>query len=276
MEDALSALGSLRRILLGVAGGLVLAAVLVIVFRARIEHWLTYFPDRALTTTPEAFGLKYVDVPLVAADGVRLHAWHVQVASPRGLVLLLHGNGGNIEHRLPLAAALAGVNLETLMLEYRGYGRSEGRPSEEGLSLDADAGFAWAAAARRGLPLVVYGESLGGAVAVDLAARRAPIALCLQGTFTSLPDMAARTLPFGRALARQRFDAIEKIRSVRIPVLVIHGDRDEIVPLAMARRLHEQVPGPRELYVVPGAGHNDLVDRAAPEIARRVAALVPR
>lgn len=271
----LSIAGSLQRILLGIGAVLVVAASLVLVFRGRIEHWLTYFPDRTLTTTPGAFGLKYVDVPLMAADGVRLHAWHVQVASPRALVLLLHGNGGNIEHRLPLAAALAAVSLETLLLEYRGYGRSEGRPTEEGLYLDADAGFSWAETARPDLPVVVYGESLGGAVAVDLAARRAPIGLCLQGTFTSLAEMADRTLPFGSLLARQRFDAIEKIQSVRMPVLIIHGDRDEIVPIDMARRLYDQVTGPRELYVVPGAGHNDLVERAAAQIAIRVAALVP-
>jgi uncharacterized protein len=264
---------SLLRISLGVVVALLLVALLVVIFRARVEHRLTYFPDRALTTTPAALGLKYADVALVAADGVRLHAWHVAVAAPRALVLVLHGNGGNIEHRLPLAAALAAANLETLLLDYRGYGRSEGRPSEGGLYADADAAFSWAAA--RGLPVILYGESLGGAVATHLAARRPPAALCLQGAFTSLPEMAARTFPFGRALARQRFDTLGELRSVRVPVLVIHGDRDEIVPVDMGRRLHQQAPAARELYLVPGAGHNDLVDLAAPEIARRVGALLP-
>ena len=234
-----------------------------------------YAPSRTLTTTPAAFGLRYADLSLEAKDGVRLHAWHVQVTQPRGLVLYLHGNGGNIEDRLPAAAAFAREQLDTMLLDYRGYGRSEGTPWEEGLYLDALAAFSWAV--RRELPMVIYGESLGGAVAVELAYRRSATALALQSTFTSLADMADRVLPVvGRLIISQRFDSAQKFPWIRTPVLIIHGTADDLVPQSMGARLYQLAQTQREFLVVPEAGHNDLTARAGPEIARRVASLLAR
>ena len=249
-------------------------AGLAIVVLRPLENRLLYFPERAMHGSPADAGMDFEDVRLVAADGVRIHAWHVRVAEARAIVIHFHGNAGNISERLPWATAFAANRMETLLVDYRGFGRSDGAPSEEGLYRDADAAYEWARP--RGLPIVVYGESLGGAVAVDLAARHAVAGLVVQSSFTRLADMADRIFPFAGAIVSQKFDSLAKIGRVRRPVLVIHGDRDEIVPFEMGVRLHAAARTSGPLFVVSGAHHNDVVDRAAGEIGRRTAALLDR
>ena len=253
---------------------LVCTGVLLALARRPLERMFVYAPSRELTTSPASLGLRFDELSLETKDGVKLHAWHVRVPEPQGLVLFLHGNAGNIQDRLPLAAAFAHERLDTLLVDYRGYGRSEGTPWEEGLYLDAEAAFSWGV--RRSLPMVIYGESLGGAVATELAIRRSSTALALQSTFTSLPEMADHVLPFlGRWLVSQRFDSALKLPLVRSPVLVIHGSADTVVPHAMGARLYQLVQMQREFLPLPELGHNDVI-HAAPEIARRVASLLAR
>jgi uncharacterized protein len=264
-----------RRALVIVAVAALAVALLLVLARKPLERRLVYAPDRTLAATPAALGLRHDELSLETRDGLRLHAWHIRVAEPRGLVLYLHGNGGNIADRLPMAAAFAGERLDTLLFDYRGYGKSEGVPWEDGLYRDAEAAFSWAV--RRSLPMALYGESLGGAVAVELALRRSGSALILQSTFTSLADMADQVLPvLGRRLLSQRFDSERKLPLVRQPVLIIHGTEDEMVPPSMAARLYQLAPTQREYLPLPGVGHNDVAARAAPEIARRVSALLVR
>jgi fermentation-respiration switch protein FrsA (DUF1100 family) len=257
-------------LLVGV-GVTLLVAVLLIALRRSLEDGLLYHPDRELPVGPH---LPFEDVSLVADDGVRLHGWHVRAPSPRALVVVCHGNAGNIAHRVAIAELFARAGLDTLLFDYRGFGRSEGRPSEEGLYRDGEAARLWAEG--QGLPVVLYGESLGGAVAIELAVRRPPALLVAQSTFTSLPDMADRILPFGRLLVRQRFASLEKIRRLHAPLLVVHGDRDELIPYRMGKALFEAAPGPRELLAVAGAHHNDVFALAGAEIAQRIARLVTR
>lgn len=249
-----------------------IAAGAVIVLRRPLEDALLYHPTRELEATPAAAGLPFSEVALTAEDGVSLHAWHVRAPDPRGLVLLFHGNGGNVGDRVVYAELFAREGLETLLLSYRGYGRSGGSPSEEGLYHDAAAARRWAR--DRGLPVVLFGESLGGAVAVESARREPPAGLVLQATFTSLAEMADRIVPFGGRLVSQRFASLEKIGQIAVPLLVVHGDRDELVPHEMGRRLFEAAAGPKGMLLVPGGGHNDLLDHAGAEIARRTRALV--
>ncbi len=250
------------------------AAALLGLGRRPLERRLVYAPSRTLATTPAAFGLRHEDLTLEARDGVRLHAWHIRVPEPAGLVLFFHGNGGNIGDRLPQAAAFARERLDTLLLDYRGYGRSEGTPWEEGLYLDAEAAFSWGV--RRGLTLVLYGESLGGAVVAELALRRSASAVVLQSTFTTLADMADRVVPLvGRWLVSQRFDTAGKVPHIRQPILIVHGAADDLVPHTMGARLYQLVPTQREFLSLPGVGHNDVAAHAS-EIARRVSALVVR
>ena len=257
------------------AGILLATAVFLVLARRPIERLLVYAPTRILSTTPASLGLSWEEIPLQTKDGERLVAWHVRVAEPRGLVLHFHGNGGNIQDRLPLAAAFAREHLDTLLVDYRGYGASTGAPWEEGLYLDAEAAFSWGV--RQSLPMALYGESLGGGVVAELALRRSASAVVLQSTFTSLADMADTMVPvLGGLLVRQRFDNAHKVPLIRQPILIIHGQEDTLVPPAMAARLFQLAPTQREYLLVPDAAHNDVVAHAASDIARRVASLLTR
>jgi fermentation-respiration switch protein FrsA (DUF1100 family) len=223
-----------------------------------LEDRFLYYPDRTLRATPRDVGLDFEELSLEAADGVRLQAWHVPAAAPtRARLLFFHGNAGNIGDRVEHALHLRRLGLDVLLLEYRGYGQSGGRPSEKGLYLDAQAALAWSV--KRGGRQILFGESLGGAVAIDLAAQGRCDALIVQSTFTSVPDMAAAVFPWlpFRPPLRNRFASIEKIPRVTCPKLLLHGDADEIVPFAQGQALHRTARDPKQLIVLQGAHHND-------------------
>lgn len=175
-------------------------------------------------------------------------------------MLVCNGNGGDRSMRAELAAALNGMGLSVLLFDYRGYGGNPGRPSEDGLAADARAAQAWLAA-QPGVDRIVYfGESLGAAVAVGLAVQRPPAALVLRSPFTSLADVAAVHYPWlpARRLLLDRYPSIERIASIRVPVLVIAGDHDDIVPATLSKRLYDAANEPKRWLLVPGAGHNDM------------------
>jgi fermentation-respiration switch protein FrsA (DUF1100 family) len=232
---------------------------------SRLVDALVYFPDRQHYGDPGDVGLAFTDLTIPTDDGERLHGWWIPArARPaRGHVLFFHGNAGNVSHRLEHARALTAAGLDLLLVDYRGYGRSTGRPSEAGLYRDARASLAALRAGGQVDPArVVYmGESLGGAVALWLALQDPPAGLVLQSTFTSLRDMARVHYPWApSALVGDGFPSLERIRQLQAPVLILHGDADDIVPVAQGRALHAAAPEPRRLEVVAGAGHNDLVD----------------
>jgi hypothetical protein len=229
---------------------------------------LIFQPSPGVDLTPEALGIEAESVFLEAEDGVRIHAFFLPSPGATRSLLFLHGNAGNASHRLPNAADLAALGTDVLLLEYRGYGLSEGRPDEEGVYADARAGLEHLRASRAS-PLeriVVFGRSLGGAVAVDLAADRPLAGLILESTFTSVADVAraAIGIPIG-ALIGRRFPADEKITRVRCPILFFHGDRDRIIPFELGQRLFAAAPEPKAFETIAGAGHNDttLVGGAA-------------
>ena len=228
-----------------------------------IERRFIYFPEQRLDADPSSVGLPFEDAEFEAADGVRLHGWFVP--GSRDVTLLwFHGNAGNIGHRVDNLRLLHD-RLETsiLIFDYRGYGRSEGTPSEEGLYLDAEAALAYLVARddRSVERVVYYGRSLGAAVAVETAARHRPYGLILESPFPSVRYMARRVYPFlpgwvWRAL-QSRYDSVSKVGGLGVPLLVLHGDRDETAPLDGAKRLFEAASEPKELFIIPGAGHND-------------------
>jgi fermentation-respiration switch protein FrsA (DUF1100 family) len=224
-----------------------------------VQDRLIYFPGPPPSRTPRDFGLAHEEVELVAADGVKLHAWWIPAADARGAALVCHGNAGSIEHRIGLAAELVRDGVSALLFDYRGYGKSEGKPNERGLQLDAAAGYAWIAA--RGFDaarVVLWGESLGGAVAAELATQHACAGLVLESAFTSLADIGSSAYPFlpVRLLARSRYDTRACIARLDVPVLVVHGSGDEIVPFDHARSLVAAARRTPELIEFAG-GHND-------------------
>jgi pimeloyl-ACP methyl ester carboxylesterase len=213
-------------------------------------------------------GLEARDVWLRASDGVRIHAWWKAAREARVATLFLHGNGGNLTHRADHLREIAAAGSDVLILDYRGYGRSDGSPSERGLYADADAGYSYLL--RTGKPVVVHGESLGAAVAVDLAVRRPAAGVVLEAPFTSVRDMAGLALPVLGPLAIWGYDNQAKIGRLRAPLLIVHGDRDSLVPLRFGQRLYAAASPPKWLWVVPGAGHNDILDAAGSAYRERL------
>ncbi len=232
------------------------------------QSGLLYLPDaagRGLVATPAAIGLVYEDVHLRTEDGVFLHGWLVSAPerapqAPRRTLLFFHGNAGNISHRLDSLRIFADLGLDVFIFDYRGYGQSGGSPSEEGTYRDATAAWRWLTGDRRIDPgqIVLFGRSLGAAVAAELATRTEPAGLIVESAFTSVPDLGAEIYPFipVRLLARYRYDNLDRIASVRVPVLVVHSSGDEIIPFSHGQALLAAARSPKQFLELRG-GHND-------------------
>jgi uncharacterized protein len=226
-----------------------------------VEPQLIYFPTREIVQTPTAAGLTFRDLHITTADGVQLHGWFIPTAiEDAPVVLLLHGNGGNISHRLEKIALLRDTGASVCIIDYRGYGKSEGHPSESGLYLDARAAYDYLVNELKTDPrrLVLYGESLGTAVAVHLAADRPVAGVILEAAFTSARTVARelyRFLPIHLAM-RSRFDTLSGIPGVKAPLLILHSRSDEFFGIEHAERLLAAAPGPKRLVELRG-GHND-------------------
>ena len=232
-------------------------------FFQRIVESVLFQPSPGVDLTPTELGIAGEELYLPAEDGVRLHAFFLQGPSDSSrAILFLHGNAGNASHRLPNAAALRDLGAHVLLIDYRGYGLSEGRPSERGVYADARAGLAHLIEIRK-IPearVVLFGRSLGGAVAVDLAQDRPLGGVILESTFTSLHDMARRAVgPLATLVARSGFESAAKISRVRAPLLFFHGNRDSIVPYELGMRLYEAAPEPKAFETIEGADHNDTL-----------------
>lgn len=235
--------------------------------------------ERALVYQPRPFpesdslpeNLPFEDAWFEAADGTQLHGWFLGHPKPRAVALFCHGNAGNIVSRGETLKILQERHgLAVMTFDYRGYGKSEGKPSERGILQDARAARAWLAS-RAGVEeteIVLMGRSLGGAVAVDLAAQDGARGLVLASTFSSLPDAAAHHMPwmFPNLNMTQRLNSAGKIGNYSGPLLQSHGDKDQLIPIELGRKLFDAAGEPKQFFVLPGAGHND----PQPEEYRRV------
>ena len=239
---------------------------------------LLYFPSREIYETPAAVGLDFRELTIETEDGERLHGWWIPGGSPTvAHILLCHGNAGNIGDRVLHAELLCAAGFDVLLFDYRGYGRSTGRPDEQGTYRDARAArsvlLRQPGVDREGV--VYLGESLGGAVALDLALEHPPRGLVLQSTFTSVRDMAGLHYPFvPKAVVPDAYSSLRRVRQLRAPLLILHGERDEIVPVSHGQALYEAAPGPKQIQVFDGVGHNDLVPRVGPVYAETIASWV--
>jgi len=222
-----------------------------------------YFPDRTIVTTPDRLELNYAELHLRSSDGIPLQAWWMPATRPIGTLLHLHGNAGNISHRIPLYSEWHRMGLNVLAIEYRGYGESDGAPSEDGLYLDAEAAWQYLTATRHIPPsrIIIAGRSLGAAVACHLAKGKLPAGVVLETPFSSMADMARYHYPWLPVwpFIRSRFDSAAMIMDVQAPLLIISATDDVIAPPAMADAIFSAARQPKQAVSLQG-DHNDFDD----------------
>jgi len=251
-----SLLMSAVRIVIIVAGAYLVFAGFLFVFQS---HYV-YYPEGELLADPSSVGLEFESVHFEAADGVKLSGWFIPSDSARGVILFCHGNAGNISHWLESIQVFHRLGLAVFIFDYRGYGQSEGTPTEEGTYQDAEAAWRYLIETRQVDPsqVIVFGRSLGGAVASWLAQSHRPGALILESTFTSLPEVAATHYPYLplRFLLRFQYSTAEYLGRIDCPVLIVHSRDDEIMPFSHGRQLFEMAGEPKELLEICGT-HNE-------------------
>ncbi len=235
-----------------------------------------YYPDPAWIATPADLGLEAEEVTLEPEAGVRLHAWFFPHPKPRGSLLFCHGNAGNASHRLENTRYLVQTGFQVLLFDYRGYGHSSGQPTESGLYRDAVT--AWQHLAERSdtvsAPRVIFGRSLGGAVAVDLASQADASGLIIESTFTSIRTLVRKIFHIPPPELPVKYDSLSKIGRLKMPLLALHGTRDELIPIADGRALFDAAPEPKTWYSIPAAGHNDTYVTGGDAYFQRLAAFV--
>ena len=217
-------------------------------------------PGRTLISTPENIGLAYQDVAFVTEDNIKLHGWFIPNNNAKGTVLFFHGNAGNISHRLNSIAIFHRLELNVFIIDYRGYGKSEGKITEKGTYRDAEAAWNYLNQTQgiSGKQIIIFGRSLGASIASKLATKHTPAALIIESGFTSVPSMGQRFYPFLpiRWLTHFKYDTKENIKYISCPVMVAHSKNDEIIPYHEGREIFEAAPEPKQFLEMQG-GHND-------------------
>lgn len=242
---------------------LVLVYALIVLRVYLVQSRRIYRPLRDHIDTPVAHGYAFEDISFESRDGVRLNGWFVPHPDAAYVLLFFHGNTRNISYCIHSISLYRELGFSIFLFDYRGYGRSEGSPSEQGLYLDAEAAWRWLVETRGIRPdrIVLHGRSLGAAVATRLASRQSPAALVIESTFTSLPEVAADLYPLlpARLLMRQRFPVREHLKQVRCPVLVAHGREDELIPYRHGQALFEAANEPKSFMEIQGRHYDGHV-----------------
>jgi uncharacterized protein len=251
---------SLKRMLTTVVIGLALGYFALVAFVYVRQPKMLYFPTKEIENTPAAIGLSFDEVKLKTADGLTITAWHIPAPDARAVLLFCHGNAGNISHRLDSIRIFHDLGLSVLIFDYRGYGRSEGEPTEKGTYLDAEAAWNFLVKDKGIDParMVIFGRSLGSAVAAELAMRKKAGALIIESGFTSIPDLGRKYYPHMPVslITRFHYATIDKVSSLALPKLFIHSSEDEIIPYDQGMRLFEKAAEPKEFLKLRG-DHNE-------------------
>ncbi len=248
----------LRILLLAYAG----VASILFLFQSRF----VYFPTKDIEETPKDVGLKYADVVFSTEDGVGLHGWFVPAhrERARAVVLFCHGNGGNISHRLQSIHLFHRLGYDTFIFDYRGYGKSEGKPTEKGTYLDTEAAWNYLLTEKQAAPeeIIVFGRSLGGAIAAQLARNHSPAGLIVESSFTSVPDLGSEMFPFlpVRIISRFDYDTVESVRETTCPLLVVHSRDDDLIPFAHGRRIFDAANEPKQFLEITGSHNEGFLD----------------
>jgi fermentation-respiration switch protein FrsA (DUF1100 family) len=249
--------------ILALGGAYVLLLIAAYVFQSR----LVFFPARQMAGDPGDVGLEFEDVWLPSGSGKRIHGWFVPAKVPRATLLFFHGNAGNISHRLESIKQFVDLQLSVLIIDYHGYGQSEGKPSERATYQDSRAAWDYLVGERglRPRDIVLFGRSLGGAVAIELATEVEPLALIVESCFTSAVDMGTKVYPWLpiRLVRRIHYNSLSRVRDVAVPKLFIHSFDDKVVPFGMGKRLYSRAPRPKQFLKIRG-GHNDGFMVSAP------------
>ncbi len=249
-------MASMIKVLLALGGGYLLVVLLALVFQAR----MVFFPESDLAGNPDDLGLEYEDVWLTTSDGIRVHGWFVPNERGRTTALFLHGNAGNISHRLEMLDIIHRLGLSCLIIDYRGFGQSQGSPSEQGVYLDAEAAWDWLVASKglRSQEIISWGRSLGGPVAARLARNKDPGALIIESTFTSMPELGQKLYPIlpVKMISRFSFPTLNYIQDLSCPLLVVHSEDDNLVPFQHGQSLYKAAGDPKKFLQIRGA-HND-------------------
>ncbi|MEA3491934.1 MAG: alpha/beta hydrolase [Campylobacterota bacterium] len=243
------------RVMLTLISAYVVVLVLVFLFQSR----LIFFPMHSVDMTPKNIGLDFEDVRLQTKDGIVISAWFIPSQEQKGLLLFCHGNAGNISHRLESIRIFHDLGLSVLIFDYRGYGQSEGVISEEGSYLDAQAAWEYLVEDRHIDPseIIIFGRSIGGAIATQLATKKEAAALILESSFTSITDLGAQLYPYLpiRFLSRYDYDTSSRLKQIHTPLLIIHSPDDEVIPFTHAKLLYDSANEPKELLEITG-DHN--------------------
>ena len=231
-----------------------------------LQPSMLFYPYQQLDAIPSDWGMDYENVNITTADNVRIHGWYLPAKNATKVLLFFHGNGGNISHRGESLQIFHQLGLNVFIIDYRGYGLSEGELSEQGIYRDAMA--AWQHLLERGFKqsdIIIFGRSLGGAVATQLAGNVKPAALILESSFSSVRDMASRVLPLISHLVylRFRFNSESRIKKIAVPVLVLHSPDDEIIPFELGQKVFASANAPKYFYELTG-GHNDGFIKSMP------------
>ena len=256
MPPLIRMLSSLVLVVISLFLGLML---LLFVFQEK----MVFFPGKRIGDTPEAAGLHYEDVYLVTDDNITIHGWFVPRPDAKATLLFFHGNAGNLSHRLESISIFHDIGLSVFIIDYRGYGRSGGRPSEQGTYRDAMAAWNYLVDERRVRPdeIIVFGRSLGGAVAAWLAAKVTPAAVILESTFTSVKELGKFYYPYLPVswIARIHYPVDEHITSFNCPVLIVHSHQDEVIPVIHGQRLFEYAREPKMFLPISGDHNNGFL-----------------